>query len=273
MPATRQALTVTDRYRQVVIGLRDRAVRLATLTWPSVDPEDLGPSYGAWAARVGAVIVAAQRTGARASGAYLAAYLAAETGTPVRAIGVNPDDYAGVTRAGKPVIDALRLSLGLALHQVDEGAATLHEALAGALQRNVRLGGDEVLAAPRHALRDLMAADEHVEAWQRVAGPRACPVCLAAADGQRHDADELLQIHDHCTCTAEPVVAGLPDLAPRETGSQRWSALTPAQQDAAAGPGAARAIRDGAPFRSLLAHREMHEQPDQIVQRPTGALS
>lgn len=274
MPATREALTVTDRYRRAIIGLRDRTVRMATVTWPVVESADsLQPAYAAWADRIAAVIVAAQQTGARATGAYLTAYLAAETRTPARPLTINVDEYAGTTRAGKPVRDALELSLGLALAQRNETGQPLAKALRRALARNVRLGGDEVMAAPRHALHDLMTADPRIERWRRVVGAGACPVCLAAADGQAYDADRLLEIHDHCTCTAEPEISGLPERARRDTGSQLWAAMTPEAQDAAAGPGAAQAIRDGAPFRSLIAHREMREHPTQIVQRPAGSLS
>lgn len=275
MPATREGLAVTERYRRAVIGLRDRTVHLATATWPVVESADhLADAYAAWAARLAGAIVAAQATAALATGAYLAAYMAAETRrAPARSMSIDPDRYAGYTRAGKPVRDAIDLSLGLALRDRERTGGPFRQALEAALKRNVRLGGDEIMAAPRYALHDLMTADPSITGWKRVAAATACPVCLAAADGQTYKVDRLLEIHDHCTCTAEPIITGLPDHAPRPTGSELWAAMTPAEQDAAAGPAAAQAIRDGAPFRSLIAHREMHEQPTQIVQRPAGSLS
>jgi hypothetical protein len=274
MPATRVALAVTDRYRQVVIGLRDRTVGLATLTWPVVAGADsVSTAYAAWADRYAGVVAAAQRAAVGITGAYLAAFLAAELRAAVTPLHVDADPYAGITRTGKPVRAALDVSLGLAMQRRGEHGDPLGDVLAGALERNVRLAGDEVMAAPRHALHDLITADERVESWRRVAGPGACAVCLAAADGQAHDPDQLLEIHNHCTCTAEPVISGLPEHAARETGSQRWAGLSVAEQDALAGPGPAQAIRDGAPFASLVAHREMHEVPTQIVQQPLDKLT
>jgi hypothetical protein len=277
VPATREALRLTDAYRAQLLGVRQRTVGLARQQWAQVNREDLDGSFAAWLGATAAVVELAQATGAGAADAYLAAYLTAELGRRVPAQGLDLAAYAGRAGDGRALPDALRpalLTVKVAL--VERRPPDV--ALRMGLNRAVRTIAREVLGAPRRALADAMGAHERVAGWRRATSGNPCGACMGAATGALHASDEALDVHDHCRCVTEPVVRGVRERHRRPTGRQLFDALTTAQQDELfAGRGGAEKaelIRSGAvPLEALITRCAMATTADQITETPLSQLT
>jgi hypothetical protein len=280
MAANPQSLAIADRYQMTFGRLQAQAAQRVAATWHQVDPNDLVPSYQAWAQAAAVQVAMGQRASAQLAGGYMTAYRQSETVTTAAAPPVAVEEYAGVTRAGLPLAQMFAGTLWAALKQIKDragdvlpGPATT-AAIAWALARNVRLAGDEVTSAGRRVVTDVMVADpDTFEGWERVTRPSACLVCIAAADGRIHKPSDPLRVHDHCTCVAQPKIAGAPDRARRPTGADRFAAMTADQQDQLAGPEVAKALRDGhLHLGDVIGTQPMAAQDDQLHQRPARDL-
>jgi hypothetical protein len=230
MPASEHSLRITDAYALQLRGIRDAIVRLVRDRWAALDPEDLDRSYRQWLSATIALVTMGQREAVRMSDAYLAAYLSSELEKAIGPRGINPDDYTGQTRDGRPLREVFLLPLvatKLALSQSQPLSVALNQGLA----RAVRATRTEVMEASRSALSDSMDADERITGYRRVVHDRrSCGACLALA-GQRMKTTEGLLMHASCHCTAEPIVEGVKERAKRPDGRTMFDSMTPAQQD------------------------------------------
>lgn len=271
MPASPRSLQITDTYRDRLNGLADRLGALAEHYWQSVTLADLDRSHAEWLAITVAMLEQAQHAGVQLTAAYVAAFVASEQGVRVAEIPGADAAFAGLAADGRPLIEALEptvITVKKALKDGKSPADALHEGMTKA----ARLASSAVMAAPRGALMSQIQTHPMIVGWQRVTRG-GCGACLAAA-ARGYDKDHPLRVHDHCHCTAEPVVRDVADVAPRATGPEIFHRMTAAEQEAALGPHAAQLVRQGlVAWPDLIEVSPMKIGPDFITQAPVAALA
>lgn len=104
MPASQRSLRLTQAYRQRQVATRARIQQRAQRTWPSIEALDSTD----WVERMAASLAQAQATSIRLAAAYLTAFLASETGKRPRQVPIDSRPYAGRSRDGRPLDEALR---------------------------------------------------------------------------------------------------------------------------------------------------------------------
>lgn len=270
MPRNARSLRITDIYRQRLVELRDRGATMIERDWQLVDVDNLDRSHPDFARAAAAGLAALQTTGVRLTAAYLTAFLRSELGQPVAGPPRSATRYAGTARTGRPLTAALVPTLITVKHEIANGKTPVEAGRAGAHQA-VRLAMSETMAPARAALADTIRADARIVGWNRVTAG-GCGACLGAAT-RTYGPDEPLHVHDGCRCSAEPVIAGVPDSVTRPDGHHLFNHLTVEQQNTLLGDEKANLIRSGrAPLDALVAVSPMVAIDDQITEAPLEAL-
>jgi hypothetical protein len=270
MPASERSLRITDAYRERLIALSDRMGAYAAQQWAQVAVEDLDRTHARWLVSTVAALEQAQRSGSLLTAAYVAAFMAAELNRRTMEVPqVDPGRWVGAAD-GQPLDVPLSKTLIGVKAAIKDGIAPA-DALSAQQHRAERLAVSATMAAPRRMLAEQIASDTRIVGWRRVTRG-GCGACLAlAAEG--YTDREPLKVHDHCHCTAEPVIRDAADVARRPTGPEIFAAMNAAQQDQALGPAAAQAVREGrVAWRDLIATSPMKVGPDQVTQAPVTAL-
>lgn len=207
MAATAQAAAVTSAYRAHQVHVRNTTVVAVAGIWAQVDPDDLTGSWAGLAPHASAVVGLAQTVTATAAGVYVAEFARAVLGKPVDV--AQPGSYSGWTSTGVPLAAALySASVTTTKIRIAQGVPVA-VAMTSGQAALVRATGSVVLDAGRQAMTDVMTGTDHVTGWRRVSGG-GCDACNAAATGAVHRDDTVLEVHPHCTCTAEPVLLDHP---------------------------------------------------------------
>lgn len=261
MPSNRRSLSLTDAYRRRLLELERLTQRTARDLWPVIEELDTTN----WAERMAPVVTRAQIRGVRLTGAFLGAFLRSET-RKGRTVALDTRRYAGITRGGRPLREALEsplIGVKAALKQGRPPGVALQLGLA----RATRLVGFEAIQAPREALLDAIEADERFEGFQRsVAG--TCAACMAFSG------EPNFEVHPSCQCVPMPVVRGVIQRYALPTGAALFAAMSEEDQERAIGPEAARLVRDGeADLKDFVAHSRQEEQPDFITQKPVKEVA
>jgi hypothetical protein len=272
MPASRKSVEISDAYRAALVSMYNRAGLFARMNWARVDPDNLDGTYPAFAAATVAAAEVLQRSGVALTSAYIAAYVASETGGRVGTPPAADDTGVGLAQHGAPLREAI-ISPLIGIKGAIKHDTPPEVALRKGYERASRLIQSAVLAAPRQALHAAIKTDERIVGWRRVTGG-GCGACLAAATGAIHKDSEVLRVHSHCRCTAEPVVRDVQERVHRPTGFEMFNGLPAAQQDELLGQEKAQLVRSGAvPFERLVATDRMAVGPDQLVEAPLRALT
>lgn len=262
VPASPRSFSVTAAYRQRVTAIRGRVQAQARREWPTIE----GFDTSRWPDRMAVVVAGAQTEAVRAAAGYLTAYLTSETGWRARAITVDSRRYAGVSRDGRPLTEALQSPL-IGVRAALADGKTAEVALAYGLQRATRMVGIDVDHAHRVALTDTIEADDRFAGWQR-ATAGTCGACMALS-GQGGGA---FRVHPGCSCTPQPVVRGVEDRFPLPSATDLFARLTPAEQDAQFGQAKAEALRTGAiAFADLIAVSEIETAENFVTEAPLDA--
>jgi hypothetical protein len=267
MPANERSARITDAYRERLLLLQQRAVLLGRWT---VNVQDIDGTGKAWADRAVAQLGVIQRTGVTLTAGYIAAFIASELG---RRPEQPPVDHSAVGKAqdGQPLEKSLLAALITVKTALKQNRAA-QDALRLGEQRATRLIASTALAAPRAALHSAIETDPQIVGWRRVTFG-GCGACLAAADGVIHDVRKPLRVHDHCRCTAEPVLEQVTESFHRPTGRETFDGMSFEQQAALLGEEKAALIRSGTvPFERLIQPQPMAIAPDGITERPLAAL-
>ena len=265
MPRSLEALHLTNAYRSRLLASRQATAQLVASAWLAhLDPSDLDTSYARWLRQAVVTVENAKRQGVYLSDAYLAAFIAAETGSETRPRGLQPDPYLD-TVDGRSLTQALATPLFTVKASIAVGRS-VSEALRLGQARATRIVAVEVLDAPRRALGDLMVEERRVVGKVRVVSANACGACLALATGVE-DPEAAHRTHAHCRCVWEPVIRGVRERYRRPTGREVFDALTPEEQARLfAGRGGAKKadlVRSGAvPFDALAKRESMEVTPD-----------
>ena len=262
MARNQKSLKLTDSYRTRLLWIGERAEALARHTWPTIEELDATD----WPERTAASLSVAQTQAVRITAGYLAAFARSE-GAFGTVPAIDSSKYAGVSRDGRPLTEALqspRIAVLTALKKGDPPNKALRLGLVKAL-RTVKF---EVVQAGRDALRDGIDADLRFDGFGRsVAG--TCAACMALS-GEQND-----EVHPGCQCVAQPFVKGAPDRFPLPSGAALFGGLSKPEQDSAIGPEAAELVREGdADLKDFVQHNKTAELPDDfITQRPVEAVA
>lgn len=260
MAHNQRSFRLTDAYRRQLVGIGARVEAQAREHWPRIEDFDAST----WPATMAAVVTRAQTQAVRLSAGYLSAYVRSERGTRGPLIKIDSATYAGVSRDGRPLAEAMRSPFiavlgALADHRPAE------EALRIGLAKGVRFTGFETIQAGRDALLDTIETDDRFKGWQRsVRGTCGACMALSGLSGPR------FEVHPSCECVPAPEVRGVANRFPLPTGAALFAALSEQEQAEKVGPEAAQLIRDGhADLRDFVAHsRNESDQDDFITQKP-----
>lgn len=271
MPASERSLRLTDTYRDRLAVLSDRIGAYTEMSWQRVTVRDLDRSHDEWLTSTVLALDQAQRAGVALTLAYLASFIASETGQRAlelprydaqRALGFGEDGQPLGVPLGKTLIGVKALM---------KDGKSAEDALSETGHRAQRLAVGAVMAAPRTALADQVAEHPAIVGWRRVTRG-GCGACLAAA--AHAYADEPMRVHAHCHCSQEPIVRDVPDQFPRETGPEIFARMSRAEQDQALGSTAAQAVRGGlVAWPDLIQTQPMTVGNDWISQAPDVALT
>lgn len=193
-------------------------------------------------------VVPIVETGQQISVSLVDAYMAAKTlqatgqGT---VLGLDPARYTiTALRNGVPAIDVY--GRPFTVLDAARNAADPSQALTGAQAALDKLVRTDLQLAQTHSARDWMTeqaktatAETRIVGWRRVTDGDPCALCAAAATRTYHTGD-LMPIHEHCSCTVEPLwgehaVASVgttvrveidPELGPRLM-ADGWSSVGP----------------------------------------------
>lgn len=269
MPASARSILVTDEYRKRLRVLRQHATAAARAAWV-LDPADLDRTHAAWLARTAPLLTELQRSGARLSVGYLAAFMQSETGRRIPPL-VVAGDHAGRARDGRPLTEALAPSLYTVKAAIGDGRPP-DQAIKLGLDRALSVVGEESIAPARATVADGIHQEPGIIGWRRVTGG-GCGACLAAATGAIQADDETLEVHPSCSCSKEPVLGDVPDTVRRDSGHDIFRALSSSEQDALLGHEKATLVRDGhVPFDRLIQRERFAVLPDGLTERPLQDL-
>ena len=273
MPGRERSLELTDRYRERLLELRRAAEAGVRSQWGVVYAEDLDRTFALWLRGSTAIVAGSQRVALGETRGYLAGYVRSELDEPVApAPLIDVDGRAGIDAGGRPLERALLpalLTVKLSLTQTGD----LERALALGRARGLRIAAHATMAAPRLELAAALERDARFNGWRRAARSGACLACLGAATGALRRTREIPAAHPHCSCVAEPNVAGVRQRVTRPTGPALFAALDPAVQDARYGRRKAELIRAGdVALTQLVTHVPMATEPDGITEAPLTAL-
>jgi hypothetical protein len=271
VPASERSLRLTNTYRDRLAVLSDRISAYTATSWQHVTVRDLDRSHDEWLTSTVLTLEQAQRAGVALTLAYLASFIASETGQralelpkydPARAIGFGED--------GQPLAVPLQKTL-IGVKSLMKDGRSPEDALTETGHRAERLAAGAVMAAPRTTLADQVAEHPAIVGWRRVTRG-GCGACLAAA--AHAYADEPMRVHAHCHCSQEPIIRDVPDRFPRETGPEIFARMSRVEQDQALGSTAAQAVRAGAvAWPELIQTQPMTVGADWISQAPDAALT
>ena len=261
MPASARSLRLTEAYRARLLATRQRLQTQAERLWPTIDTLDRTD----WVDRMAATLAQGQIEAIRVSAAYLTAFLSAETGKRQRGPAINPREYAGLSRDGRPLTDSLRSPLIGTLAALKDGRSVA-ESLRVGLVRATRMVGVDYDHAHRTALLSAIESDDRFEGWKRVTGG-TCAACAAKAGTL--ETGLRFQVHAGCQCVSEPSVVGVTDRIARPTGSAIFAAKSRAEQDEMVGPENAERLRNGElTLQDLSGESEMAVGENFITQVP-----
>lgn len=272
MPANEAAVRVTDGYRRRLAALRAGAENTSRSLWEQIDPEDLDGTYPRWLEPTVQAVTAAQNRSLTLSAGYLAAFITASTGRRTLPQKIDPAEFVGKSRDGRPLVEALTPPLWTVKLAIREGKS-ITEALSAGLNRAQRGIGMDTYTPAWAGLSAVMSSQGGVTGWRRVTSGNACGACLGAATGAIRATDDVPEVHGGCQCTAEPVLSGVRERVPRPTGQDTFNALTPDEQNARFGEEKAELIRGGTPLSDLVAHSHMETEQNWITEKPLDAVS
>jgi hypothetical protein len=202
---SRASAAVTDRYRDRLVTLRDRARAEAARAWGEIDPDRIDDSYRP--GLLAPVVAALQREAARTAGGYLKAFVETELGRSVRTPPVDAS-RTGRSRSGDSLRAALDAPTIVAKVAISDGL-TVADALRRGGQRLDLIVGLAVDTAARDALYAAMVASPYVVGWRRAVGG-TCSACTGslAREGVSSTTPlgTVMKQHPNCKCVPEPVV-------------------------------------------------------------------
>lgn len=246
---------LTASYRARLATIRQRVETQAAREWPQIDALD----GSRWSERMAAAVAQAQTEAVRVGAAYLTGFLSVSLGRRVPTVAVDSRRYAGLSRDGRPLAEALQSPLIGVLAALKDGKSP-GQALAFGRNRGLRMVEVDLMHAARSSLLDLMDADDRISGWERVTAG-TCGACLALSG----TTGPHFEVHPGCQCQPQPVVKAARHRAPVPSGMALFNALSVAEQDDRFGPDRAAAIRAGTLAITALVERVRQDAADDFI--------
>jgi hypothetical protein len=134
--------------------------------------------------------------------ALVDAYMAAKAQSPAK--GLDPTSYTVALLRGVPGEEVYGRPFGALGGQLAQGAERA-VALRSGVDALARLVRTDMQLAQTHSARDWMTGEDRIVGYRRVlGGGKNCDLCVAAAD-RTYRTEDLMPIHERCSCTVEPV--------------------------------------------------------------------
>lgn len=191
-------------YSDSFLAIRER-LRLFTRTaWSSLDAYR-DPDILRFARAMDRAVTGSQLQVARLTDQYLATLSRAivHQGTP---IGIPPALVNDAAMRGVPAVDVYSRTGPTVWTELSNGAS-LSEAASAGLDRALSQASTDLQLAKTHTSREVTANDDRITGYQRLPeGGNPCELCLIAAENV-YRSDDLMPIHDNCSCDVVPVYA------------------------------------------------------------------
>lgn len=171
--------------------------------WKQVDPRDIDGTWTRIAARLVAILTAAQRKAASGADRYLARVLAHAGLEPRPAGTVNPEAFAGTAADGRPLTSLLYAPAAGAKRRIARGEDP-QQAAAQETRRLAVIAQTETADAGRMADQAAMTADDQIAGYERFVNLPSCPRCILLA-GRLYRYSTGFQRHPGCDCKMLPV--------------------------------------------------------------------
>lgn len=204
MAVTARGDRLAAQFNTLVARLRRASAARVLVAWDGLDRYDVDLIAG-FVRTIAPVVAGTQAQVAAAVDAYMASFLAAETGVPEAPKGLATGGMVGAAvRNGADIADVYRRPFVTVWAALARGVQW-QEAVANGRQRLVSTVETDVMLAHRQAVADWTSQDERVVGYRRVLSAGSCDLC-AVASTQRYKSGDLMPIHNHCDCTTEPII-------------------------------------------------------------------
>lgn len=144
--------------------------------------------------------------------ALVAGYMTAKMtarGERVTTRALDPRRYTISALRGVPAGEVYQRPFGALAGQLEQGLPfpSAFRSSSAALERLVRT---DLQLAQTHAARDWMGEEERIVGYRRVlGGGNSCALCIAAST-RTYFKEELMPIHERCSCSVEPLFGTRP---------------------------------------------------------------
>lgn len=263
MPANQQSLRLLDLYHDRLVSVRERTAQVVDGLYRGLDTSDLGVSFQGFVRDAARAITAGQTNARLLSDVFLTNYIGASTGEKGDLEEPVPDNE-GFTTDGRRLTDAMGAIPAKVFLAIKQGQP-MGKALAYGRFASSRFVLTEVMDAANQELTHQMDALDKVKGW-RWKSRGTCGACLASDNGRVYPTSKPLNRHPNCQCVSEPVVDGVKERVPRETGIERFKSMPEAEQDKSLGKGLADLVRKSAiAWTDLISHENPHEWHPLVV--------
>lgn len=184
-------------YVAATTALRSRLLGIVAALYGQGDYRDADAA--AFVTAVLPVALAAQRTMAALTDAYLTHLIAAGAGGSSAPVGVAPELVTGKALRGADPAAVYRRPYVQVWTSLSQGKP-FDQAVAAGARRAESIAATDLQLAKTHTARLVMGRDDRVVGYRRVLnGPLSCALCVIAST-QRYHKSDLLPIHPSCDC-------------------------------------------------------------------------
>lgn len=203
MATTVQGAQLTEAHRRSQLSIRAAALRSLLALWPAFSMRDIDAS---WLVLETALMLLVTQARSQSSSIATAYYLSFRNAEGIRGpVPVDPPPMPVWEVAARR---SLTVTGPVAAKQAIAAGRPPAEARDIALVRLSGSVGRLTLDGGRNVITGMVNAEPHRIGWIRVTSPSPCAFCaMLATRGPIYREETVgFQSHDHCACTAEPIV-------------------------------------------------------------------
>lgn len=198
-----QVVRVVSAHRSAVAQVRAQVERYIARVWDGLDSWR-EPDIARFVNAVVPVVLGGQRRTAALTDIYLATLASRVLGGTARPTGVRATQVTGTALRGVDPRQVYRRP-GVTVWSALANGRPLTAAVRDGRTRALVLATTDLQLVQTHTARAVFATDNRVVGQRRVpSGGRSCGLCLIAST-QRYRRDDLMPIHDRCSCSVEPI--------------------------------------------------------------------
>lgn len=201
----RQAERIILGYSDRFLAIRQRLRLFAQVHWSAL-PDYRDPEILRFAKAMDAAVTGSQAQVAALTDQYLATVGTLLTGQTVAPVGIDPRLVNDLALRGVPAVDVYARTGPEVWYQLSQGAQ-VKDAIDAGLDRALTAASTDLQLAKTHTALEVTANDDRIIGYQRLPeGANPCELCLTAAENT-YRSDDLMPIHDNCSCDIVPVYA------------------------------------------------------------------